>query len=281
MDNNDILVTFWGVRGSCPTFDENVFEYGGNTSCVEVKIKDRLIILDGGTGIQQLGKYLSSLDRNIKGDIFITHTHWDHIQGLPFFSPFFNRENYFNIYGEKKNDISFSKAIKEIMKYPYCPIEWEDLDATLIFNEIGGDETLDIGDDITIKTIHTDHPGGCLAYRINYNGKSISYITDLEHNRDIHNSLKEFVFNTDILIYDANFTDVEYYGGDSKSSKKGWGHSTWEKGVSLAKEAKIKKMILFHHNSNRKDSELKVIEKEAKKYHNDLMAAKEGMTIAI
>ncbi len=281
MTNKDIEITFWGVRGSCPTFNPRMQEFGGNTSCVQMQIQNRLLIFDGGTGMHQLGKFLAEKNNSLRGDIFITHTHWDHIQGLPFFTPFFETRNYFKIYGENKKEIIFSDVIKDIMKYPYSPITWNDMDALLVFQEVESNQTLDIGDGITVSTIATDHPGGCISYKVKYKDKSCCYITDLEHKQDLHHNLKDFVKNSDILIYDSNYTEEEYFGENNKPSKEGWGHSTWERGIELVIEANVKKLVLFHHDSNRFDEELKKIELKAQAIHTDTIAARENMKICL
>lgn len=281
MNRNEFKVFFWGVRGSCPTIDQNMMEFGGNTSCIHIEVNGRLLIFDGGTGIQKLGKYLQDKNEEVNGDIFITHTHWDHIQGLPFFTPFFNKNNKFNIYGQRKSDIPFSSIIKDIMRFPYSPIKWDDMGSLYKFIEINNDEEIDIKDEIVVKTIQTDHPDGCLGYRIEYENKSCCYITDLEHSDDFDVSLREFVKNCDLLIYDSNYTNEEYIGNEKEGSKKGWGHSTWEKGVELSKKSDVKKLILFHHNNNRNDNEIKAIENKAKMLFKNTFAAYEGMEISI
>ncbi|MTI70588.1 MAG: MBL fold metallo-hydrolase [Firmicutes bacterium] len=281
MSYNDFEVTFWGVRGSSPTFGPDMREFGGNTSCVQIQIGNRLLIFDAGTGIQTLGRNLLNRKKDIKGHIFITHTHWDHIQGLPFFRPFFHKKNTFQIYGQRKSNLSFSSVIKDIMKYPYSPIRWDNMEADLNFKEIDSEDIIDIGDGITTKSIKTDHPDDCLAYRVDYKNKSCCYITDLEHSKEIDEELKRFVKGTDILIYDSNFTDDEYYGAFDKPNKKGWGHSTWQKGVRLAKEASVGKLVLFHHKLERTDDELLSIESKAKNNYKKTVVAREGMKIHI
>lgn len=281
MSIKDMEITFWGVRGSCPSFEYRMQEFGGNTSCVQIQIGDKLLIFDGGTGINSLGKSLVEEGKELKGDIFITHTHWDHIQGLPFFLPFFQKDAQFNIHGQKKKNLSFSNIIKDIMKFPYSPISWDDMKGNLTFKEVKTNEKIDMGDDIYINTVSTDHPGGCLAYKVEYKGKSCSYITDLEHTEKVDMQIKEFIQDTDVLIYDSNFTNEEYYGENGLLSKKGWGHSTWEKGLDTALKANVGKLVLFHHNSNRNDKELRDIEIKAKSTYKNTVVAREKMKIII
>lgn len=276
MVKNDFIVRFWGVRGSFPTLENNKMRFGGNTSCVEMNIDNKILIFDGGTGIQRLGKNLQN--KNIRADIFITHLHWDHIQGLPFFNPFFNSENIFNIYGQDKNNITFEEAIKGIMKYPYSPITWDDFSAKTNFISIKENSKINIGNNIIVKTIETDHPDGCIAYKVEYKNISCCYITDLEHTEKVDNKIKNFVKDSNLLIYDSNYTEEEYLGLNN-NSKIGWGHSTWEKGVKLANEANIKELILFHHNPERSDDELYLIENMAKKKFKNTQAAHESLKI--
>ncbi|QZY55275.1 MBL fold metallo-hydrolase [Crassaminicella profunda] len=271
MLNNDFSILFWGVRGSTPSPNKNTIQFGGNTPCVQIQAGKHLLILDAGTGICQLGKSLIEQKEQIKAHIFISHVHWDHIQGIPFFLPLYEKNHQFIFYGEKKDNTPFSQIIKNIMTPPYFPITWDEIKADCTFYEIYQDKTLHLDDHLTVKTLRLNHPDDALGFRIEFEGKSCCYISDIEHQKTTESQLIQFIKNTDILIYDANFTEEEYI------HKKGWGHSTWQNGVKIAKKAYVKKLILFHHDPYRYDEELESIETQAKKIYPNTFAAKEGM----
>lgn len=281
MDEKRFEVTFWGVRGSCPIVEPDMFEFGGNTSCVQMQLGNRLLIFDAGTGIVQLGKHLMKKKQRIDADIFITHAHWDHIQGFLFFTPAFVPGNNFTLYGERKNDWSFKDVLQGTMTYPYCPIDWNYMLADFSFVEVEDQQQFDIGDGIIIKTSNINHPDKCIGYRVDYNGKSCCYITDTEHYETIDMKIKEFVQDTDILIYDTYFTDDEYRGIVGGAPKKDWGHSTWQEAVKLALAANVKKLVLFHHSISRTDAQIREIEKIAQALHPDVIAARERTTITL
>lgn len=276
-----MCITFWGVRGSCPTYNHRMCRYGTNTSCVQININNRILIMDAGTGICQLGEFLYAYGGSIHADIFLTHTHWDHIQGLPFFKLAFEPKHSFNLYGERKKHLSLETVIKEQLKYPYSPITWDNFLSEFNFFEISGDNKIDIGDGIIVSTLSTDHPGGNIAYRVDFEGKSCCYITDLEHKADLNDKLVKFVFDTDVLIYDSFFTEAEYEGRDGTFPKHGWGHSTWEKGIKLAKDSNAKQIVFTHHKIDRSDCEIDQLLNYAKSKFENSLAAKQGMRICI
>ncbi len=171
-------ITFWGVRGSRPVPSLETLRFGGNTACVQMVLGERLFIFDSGTGICSLAQHLLKKEAPIQGDIFITHSHWDHIQGFPFFTPAFQRGNSFVLYGERKKR-SFESIMKGIMHSPHFPIQLDEMEAKMRFVEIKEHETLDMGDGIKITTFPTHHPNGCLAYWVDYQDKFCCYLTDL------------------------------------------------------------------------------------------------------
>lgn len=270
-------VTFWGVRGSRPVPGKDVLKYGGNTPCVEIRLDKTLIILDAGSGICELGRKLNAY-QPVKAHILVTHTHWDHIQGLPFFDPLYTKGNIIFLYGEKKGSLAFKAQIANLMQDPHFPITINQLDPQLEVEEIIAGERIIIDKDVVVDTIASTHPNGSIAYAVHYHGKKCCYLVDFEHSNEPSQGLIQWAKDADLLIYDSNYTDKEYYG---PPSRKGWGHSTWQEAVKFAQACGVKKLVLFHHDANRKDSELEIIEKEAQRLFTSCFAAKEGESVTI
>lgn len=273
MAKTDFQVIFWGVRGSIPVPGPDTLKYGGNTSCVQVQIGKRLFIFDAGSGIYSLGRELIKNSSELSGDIFITHTHWDHIQGFPFFAPAFVKGNHFRLYGQSKIDTTFADLMAGQMVYQHFPVSLDQMGAVFEFCELDSGVYLDLGDGISLKTILNNHPNGGLSYRLDYQGRSCCYITDTEHSPEINDELCRFVQNADLVIYDTHFTDEEY------PRYMGWGHSTWQEGIKLVETAGAKRLVLFHHANFRSDSEMEAIEKQARTRMSNCIAAREGMVI--
>ena len=294
-------VKFWGVRGSIPVPGKDTVEVGGNTSCVEVRTDDGLlIILDAGTGIRPLG--LSLMQEGFgaggkEGHIFFSHTHWDHIQGFPFFIPAFigvrddlkrpmmAKTNTFHFYGAKKVFERLENTLKGQMEYQYFPVQLDGMGAVIEFHEIQ-ERPLTLGDNM-ITPKHLNHPNGVYAYRIEtkVKDKVVVYATDTEHYQDgeLDVNVLRIADHADVLIYDAMYTP-EQYSGDPKtgqSSKIGWGHSTWLEGARLAKTAHVKQLVLFHHDPMHNDAFLKEMEKQAQQQFPNTILAVEGLELTL
>lgn len=279
--DNQFTVTFWGVRGSRPVPGKDTVVYGGNTPCVEVRAGNKRVIFDAGTGICDLGTKMMAEKKPLKAAVFIGHTHWDHIQGFPFFAPSFVEGNDFVIYGQGKMNLTFAQLMRGQMEHPHFPVSLDQLAGHFEFEEIKAGQIIDIGEGVKVRSIHLNHPNGCLGYRIEYNGKSCCYISDNEHYKVVDSSLLGFVFDADLMIYDAMFTNEEYAGEGKYPSKTGWGHSTWEEAVNLANIAEIKALALFHHAVYRTDEQLSAIEKQARGVFANTFAAREGMVVSL
>jgi phosphoribosyl 1,2-cyclic phosphodiesterase len=262
-------IKFWGVRGSIPSPGPNTAQFGGNTPCVEVRCEgEPLIVLDSGTGIRKLGMSLLSDPDVSEVHLFFSHTHWDHIQGLPFFIPLFNPKFKIRLYGP----VHYSKNLEEIlsqqMEYTYFPVRVEELAADMSFHDITEQEVM-IGGGIKVTTKFVNHPVVCLAYRIEHNGKSFVYMTDHEPYRNLFadadeadreegrkvakeqtDAIIQFVKGADVLCIDAQYTFEEY------RTKVGWGHSSLDDSYALAQEGNVKEMVVFHHDPDRTDAEL-------------------------
>lgn len=287
-----MLIKFWGTRGSIPVPGEKTIKYGGNTPCVEVITKSgKVIILDAGSGIRALGYELEKLtDKNIK--IFISHYHWDHIQGLPFFLPFYNKQYNVTIYGETIEGKNIRNMLDSQMTLDYFPITMENLSAKIDYQKIEPEKSYRI-DGVEIKTKAVNHPTPTLTFKITENDKSLVYMTDneIKYNHEVPNntnSLKEeneklidFCSGADYLIHDT------MYDEPSISKKKGWGHSSNYILAYFSILAKIKNLILFHYNPDYSDLKIDNLLDETKKIFSDeksninCIAAREGLEIEI
>jgi phosphoribosyl 1,2-cyclic phosphodiesterase len=289
---------FWGVRGSIPTPGYGTIKYGGNTSCVSIEGKNgEFVILDGGTGIRNLGNDImknkqfnlsnqSLVVNPLSISIFFSHVHWDHIQGIPFFKPLFIKQNNIHMYGEKKVKTSLENTLKGQQQYPNFPISLEEIcinGAQIRFNDIYPTQSVFIannkginqnttgfigcgssnelkGSIITVSSTKLSHPDGVLAYKITEfedgKSKSIVYATDTEHHNILDPRLLKLAEDAEVLIYDSQYTPEEYAGENFNSPKIDWGHSTYEFAVDTAIEAKVKRLILFHHDPEHTDDDI-------------------------
>ena len=272
-------VTFYGTRGSIPVADRDFLQFGGNTACIFISFDNgRIAIFDAGTGIRKLGE--DFLHRSIEqyDNIFIglSHTHWDHIQGFPFFNPAYDPKRHFTIaiYGKDRKINSLEDIFEIQMQQEYFPIPLEKMGATLTFWQP------DISNFTTPSGVHIvasmhNHPGGAYGYRITEGIKTLVYCTDVEHGEEIDLNVVALARNADLLIHDAQ------YSPDELKNKKGWGHSSWEQAVEVAKQAGVKKLALFHHNPEYNDVFLVNMEKQCQKQFAEAFFAREGTEIAI
>ncbi|MGB0563816.1 MAG: MBL fold metallo-hydrolase [Spirulinaceae cyanobacterium] len=239
-------VTFWGVRGSIPCPGAETVRYGGNTPCVEMRIGPERLIFDGGTGLRVLGQTMMS-QLPIEANIFFTHTHWDHIQGFPFFIPAFVPGNHFEIYGAiAPNGATIKQRHHDQMLHPNFPVPLQIMQAKLNFNDltIGGKNQIG---EVIVENAKLNHPGEAVGYRVSWRGISVAYITDTEHFPDrLDQNVLHLARHADLLIIDSCYTDEEYHS--PTTSKEGWGHSTWQECVKVAKAAEVKSLALFHHD---------------------------------
>jgi phosphoribosyl 1,2-cyclic phosphodiesterase len=271
-------VRFWGVRGSTPTPIRENLRYGGNTSCVEVRSDaGELFIFDCGTGLRSLGKHLLEEygHRSIHAFVFLSHYHWDHIHGIPFFDPLYNPENYFFFHSFPAQEQSVQAALEEQMSDPYFPVNMEAMAAHRHFYNLCND-VLSF-DDAVLRTTRLNHPQGCLGYRLESHDRVLVYATDNEPgDPQCDRNLREIAEGADVLIYDAQYTPLEYV-----NYKKGWGHSTWREAVNVAKDARVQNLVLFHHDPDHNDHFIDTIVHETSRYFPNVMAAAEGMEMEI
>jgi len=270
MSTHDLTVRFLGVRGSIATPGPDKTA-GGNTACVEVTAGDTRIILDAGTGLRTLGD-----ERMAKGPrhstILLSHLHWDHVAGLPFFTPIYVPGHRVEIASGPNGVMPHEDAIRSLFKAPFFPVDYAQLADQVSTRELRANEKFTIGD-ITITMAKLNHPDPVYGFRLEHGGQSIVYATDTEHFSCVDPTLKKLAAGADILIYDSQYTPEEY------PSKVGWGHSTWLAGAELARAAGVPQLVMFHHDPNRTDAQLAAIEAEAQANLPGTVAAREGMVL--
>lgn len=274
-----LSVRCWGVRGSIPSPGEATTKYGGNTPCVEVRAGDQRIIFDLGTGARVLGEHNAGAPMD--GHIFCTHYHYDHLQGLPFFGPVFDPHSRFTIMGPTRNGRTVKDVIVGQMQQPYFPVTAEMVfRAQLDYQPFAEGDRHQLGEAL-VTAVEVNHPGGNLSYRVDYRGKSVVFATDHEHGTDRDGQLEKFARDTDVLIYDAMYSEDEYRGNSGGTPKIGWGHSTWQASAKCAANAGVKQLLLYHHDPTRSDAALDAIVKQVRKLRPDTIAAREGHTIQL
>lgn len=279
-------VKYYGVRGSTPTSGNGYLKYGGNTTCVYITDGKTHIIIDAGTGIRGLGNDLLNQGFAKAGGhahIIFSHTHWDHIQGLPFFVPIYMPQNRFHIYGEAKdipvsghhgsNEWTIEDVLAMQQNFMYFPVATKDLASQIEYETIVPGDDLNI-DDFNIHTIRMRHPNNSIGFRISCGEKAYVFCTDVEHNHEQTEELAKFCEGAEILAYDCQYTPEEY-----KKSKIGWGHSTYEYAIEIAKKAGVKEIHMIHHDPGHTDENLTKIEKEAQKSFKNIIATPEGHSV--
>ncbi|MGF1459899.1 MAG: MBL fold metallo-hydrolase [Leptolyngbyaceae cyanobacterium] len=274
---NQFLIRFWGVRGSIACPGSHTVRYGGNTSCIEMRVGGNLLIFDGGTGLRELGLKLLS-EMPMDATMFFTHSHWDHIQGFPFFVPAFVPGNKINIYGAiAPNGSTIEQRLNDQMLHPNFPVPLQIMGAEMKFCDIDVGEAVEIGD-VKVQNTLLNHPGEAVGYRVNWQGKTAAYVTDTEHFPDrLDENVLWLAKDADVMIYDATYTDNEYHS--EKSSKVGWGHSTWQEAVKVAKAANVKQLVIFHHDPLHNDDFMDEVAQDTAEQFPNSVVAKEGMVI--
>lgn len=276
MTTAGFTVSFWGVRGSLSCPGHEYVRYGGNTSCLEVRCGPHLIILDGGTGMRPLGQKLMA-NGPIDADIFFTHTHLDHIVGLPFFAPLYQPASNLHLWaGHLKPRTTLKDALSGMMVEPLFPVPLDVFSSRPDYHDFAAGDVLHPRPDIVVRTTPLNHPNGATGYRIEYNGKSLCYVTDCEHRPGHQDPLiLDLVKGADLFIYDATYTDVEF------AKYVGWGHSTWQEAVRIADAAKVKQLVLFHHDPSHDDDFMDKVVAEANKLRPGTIAAREVLELNV
>jgi phosphoribosyl 1,2-cyclic phosphodiesterase len=305
-------IRFWGVRGSLPTPGPETARYGGNTTCIQViRESGPLIIIDSGTGIRALADHLMASGKppfDIR--MLITHTHWDHIHGFPFFTPIYTPGSKVQVYGigPLREGKGFEQVMRDQMSYSYFPVENTMLDNVVEYHDFnrmfpdGVEKRFELCEGVNVRIKLTNHPVYCAAYRIEADGKSFIFTGDHEpwpedqggrdtaaHYRVMNSRMVEFMRGADLVAIDTTYTKAEYESESApEQSKRGWGHSWFEYNIGMAREAGVKRMAFTHHDPSRTDDALdRLMEKEylpqGRKQAPDteFFAAREGMEIEL
>lgn len=280
-----MIAKFFGVRGSIPVCNPEFQDFGGNTTCVQIKIKEtnNIAVFDAGTGIRDLGKeFIASGHKQEELFIAFSHFHWDHIQGFPFFDPAFNNKQKINILamGSGREIKCLEEIFKVQMQEEYFPVPLANMGAEFNFMlldqsmEIFGGETSGSKPIIVITNRH-NHPGGAYGYRLERNGKVFVFCTDVEHGDEIDQNVVRLAEGADLLIHEAQYTTEEL------KDKKGWGHSSYEQAIQVAEMAGVKQLAITHHDPDHDDEFLTKIEKQCQQRFKDCFLAREKMEIEL
>ncbi len=306
----DMSLRFWGVRGSIPSPGAKTSKYGGNTSCLELRIgeEERLIIIDAGSGLRELGNHLLAHDLPkgpIDADLFLTHTHWDHITGFPFFTPIYIPGTTLRVRGPASFEReSLEKVVGGQMRYRYFPVNMGELRSDIDYQWVQEEPEIDLGEGLILRTRLLNHPLTALGYRFEYANKTICtcYDTEPYYNlfaadpedpdydemvaeegervaQEMNAELEDFFRGADILIHDAQYTDEEY-----QRQYRTWGHSPMEAAIAAALRVGVKRLALFHHDPDRTDDELDLLEEKFRSEYGDkldVFFAREGMTLTL
>jgi phosphoribosyl 1,2-cyclic phosphodiesterase len=274
VSQDGLQVGFWGVRGSTCAAGHRFAEFGGNTPCVEIHCGERLFLIDAGTGIAAFGEANGEVLPD-RVDVLLSHLHLDHVSGLPFFKPaVLARERTIHTHCGNLGGDSAEAALNRLFSPPIFPICLEQLPASFQHHGFRAGETLQFGD-VRVRTILLNHPGGATGYRFDHGGRSVCYISDLEHSDPWPDpGLVAFVTGADLVIYDGMFTESEY------SYCRGWGHSTWQKGVDLCRAANAHALAIFHLYPGHDDDYLRILEAQLKSIMPTAFVARERQTIA-
>lgn len=251
MREDSWILTVWGVRGSVPTAMADRMEYGGGTSCISVDAGGELVVFDAGSGLPRLGRSLLRRGGPRRLHLLLGHLHIDHLVGLFAFPPLHDPDMDIRIWGPAGT----REALDRLIRPPYWPLELADFPARLSLREIGPGETLPLAGDLALRTMAGRHPGGGLLYRLETEGKSVTYALDCELDETLAGPLAEFARNTDVLVWDANFAPEDL--------RPGWGHSTWEQGIGLGRAAGAKTVLMAHYSWEYADAFLQEQERAA------------------
>jgi phosphoribosyl 1,2-cyclic phosphodiesterase len=269
-------IEFWGVRGSIASPGPETALVGGNTSCVEVRCGETRIVLDAGTGLRRLGDALmaelAETKKPLEVNLLLSHFHWDHIQGIPFFVPAYVPSTKLSVWGAQNGSLTLRQTLALQMTAPVFPVRLDELPSKLELHEVRAGQSFEVGG-VVVRAAKLNHPGGVHAYRIEHGGRSLVFATDTEHYACVDPALLALAKGADVLVYDSQYTEEEYV------RKVGWGHSTYERGCEIARAAGVGQYVLFHHDPSRTDAQVATLEERARTLFDASIAAREGMVI--
>jgi phosphoribosyl 1,2-cyclic phosphodiesterase len=277
-DKAGFAIRFWGVRGTVPCPGPPTLRYGGNTACVEMRCGPHRLIFDAGTGLRLLGNELASTDGESVANIFLTHTHMDHVQGLPFFRPAYIPNNRFEFWsghlGAQRRNLQ--DVLYALMQQPFFPVPLDILHACIAFHDFTPGATLNPAPGVSVRTAALSHPGGATGYRVEFAGRSVCYVTDTEHEEGkLDEAVLGLIERSDLVIYDSTYTDEEF------PLRRGWGHSTWQQGVRLCRAASARRLVTFHHDPEHDDDMLDRIAASLDRALPGSIVAREGMRLEV
>jgi phosphoribosyl 1,2-cyclic phosphodiesterase len=272
-------IRFWGVRGSVAVSGPQVAKVGGNTSCIEVTSRGERLILDAGTGLRALGDALARSGPQ-RATFFFSHLHWDHVQGFPFFGPAWNPASQLTLYGPGAGgDVALRDVLSKQMSPPNFPVPLSAMRGQLAFDAARPAARLEVGP-FTVTPFEVPHPQGCLGYRIEADGASFVYMTDVELKAEALTTLGRYIEGADVLVLDSQYTPDEYLGRVGPP-KIGWGHSTMIDAALLARDAKVKRLFMFHHDPAHNDDFVEAMEAEARNVFGPTELAREGHSLEV
>ena len=276
MPDDDFLVRFWGTRGSIPVSGPDHQEFGGNTSCVELMCGSNRLLFDAGSGLRQAGEAL--LREGLTGcDLFFTHCHYDHIIGLPFFRPLYLAGISVTVWsGHLAGRMTTEAIVEEFLKPPWLPSEVDRCRAHLDYRDFKAGDVLSPCADVKIATAPLNHSGGCIGYRVEWSGRIVAIVFDFEHRGEVLDThALRLMQDADLAIYDSTYTEEEM------PRYSGFGHSTAQQGIRLAKAAGTRRLALFHHSPSRTDRQLQAIESAAQAEMPGAFAARDGQVVEV
>lgn len=272
-ESPDFYIKFWGVRGSIACPGASTVRYGGNTTCIEVRCGGQLLIIDGGTGLRELGLALGAGPPE-PIDLFFTHTHFDHICGVPFFRPAYMKDRAIRFWAGHLRDCRGLKTVLcDMMIAPLFPVPLHVFTGAE-YHDFPCGVPLEPKPGVRLDSCRLVHPNGACGYRITYAGKSICIITDTEHvPGQLDQTIVDFVAGTDLMVYDSMFTDEEF------PKYVTWGHSTWQQALRVGEAAGVKRVVLFHHDPQHTDDIMDRIAEQAELMRPGTVVAREGMVL--
>ncbi|USO01154.1 MAG: MBL fold metallo-hydrolase [Alphaproteobacteria bacterium] len=270
-------ISFWGTRGSLPCPGARYTKYGGNTSCISITTSNGELVIDAGTGLRNYGNARQGkATQNLPNvyHIALSHFHYDHIIGIPFFKPLWDPNAIIHFYsGTCAGREDLERVLRLLFREPFLPMCYDDIPATLILHTLTETQSIEIFSGVCLRVFPLNHPGGACGYSVSEQGKSVAYVSDHEHSQQGEKNLTPFLHGHDLMIFDAFFCNETY--------RAGWGHSTWEQGVSLAKSLNIPQVALFHHHIECDDGALDILQNQISQVFSGAFFAREGTTVTL